>query len=320
MTCNGHGALRKLVLLAHFTVLHGWVSQPLSATLPRRAGGRCSLSEGGRGRVGVLNMVGAAGRSAKAPPPPPQKRRMDVEKADFLPSEDELEREEWEDRKGRGKTNTAFHKDYDEEADALDLVPRDGLFYHDNKGNLRKMKFAFDMERGDGEREAEEIYYDFMEQDADSMKAWKGGEDWDEWRKRASDWMFFDQARVYVKGGDGGDGEVAYRREAHVALGGPFGGSGGPGGDVIFVTDEGDNTLASVRASLHMIADSGRRGQGKAKASAAAGKLSQKSPLTESQYRQLVRIMSVIEIKLNLGSDNCLITRDFRFSTPRPPW
>lgn len=74
-------------------------------------------------------------------------------------------------------------------------MPRDGLFYHDTKGNLRKMKFSFDMSRGEGELEAEEIYYDFMGQDADSMKAWKGSEEWDEWRKRASDWMFFDQVR-----------------------------------------------------------------------------------------------------------------------------
>ena len=91
--------------------------------------------------------------------------------------------------------------------------------------------------------------------------------------------MFFAQARVYVKGGDGGDGEVAYRREAHVALGGAFGGSGGPGGNVFLIADEGDNTLASVRANLHMIADSGRRGQGKAKTSATADDLEIRVPL-----------------------------------------
>jgi hypothetical protein len=271
---EGGGALRRLVLLAHISLLHGWVSPPISTPAPwlrwcaqgRPLGagsgpatgtGRndaCTL-RGARGRAAPLAMLGVNGQPG-SPPPPPPKRRVDLLRADDLQSEEELEKERWEEKKGRAKANTAFHADiYDDEND---LVPRDGLYYHDNKGNLRKMKFSFDLERGDGELEADEIYYDFMEQDADNMKAWKGNEVWDEWRKRASDWMFFDQARVYVKGGDGGDGEVAYRREAHVALGGPFGGSGGPGGDVVFVADGGDNTLASVRANLHMIADSGR--------------------------------------------------------------
>lgn len=272
---GSYGGLRKIVLLAQISLLHGWVSQLHVSPAPwlRFTQGRAHS----RGAIGQLQtsvhhgalrgrrrghnapqhscvMSGTDGRSNKPPPPPP-KRTMDLYRADELPSEEELEKENWEEKRGRAKANTAFHTD---DSDEDDLQPRDGLFYHDNKGNLRKMKFAFDLERGDGEREADEIYYDFMEQDADTMKAWKGSEVWDEWRKRASDWMFFDQARVYVKGGDGGDGEVAYRREAHVAFGGPFGGSGGSGGDVVFVADGGDNTLASVRANLHMIADSGR--------------------------------------------------------------
>ncbi|EKX43145.1 hypothetical protein GUITHDRAFT_73380, partial [Guillardia theta CCMP2712] len=79
-----------------------------------------------------------------------------------------------------------------------------------------------------------------------------------------------DVNRVFVKGGDGGNGEVAFRREAHVDMGGPFGGNGGNGGDVIFVADEGDNTLAHVRSCLHIVAECGRRGQGKGKDSPAA--------------------------------------------------
>lgn len=181
MPGNRHyGALRKLVMLAHLTVLHGWVSHPPSAAAPwlhrgavhgaMRASGRCARpadTTGARpGRAGLLSLASMAvggGRSGLPPPPPPLKRRMDVEKADYLASEEEIEKDLWEDRKGRGKASTAFHPDDDDE-DTRDLVPRDGLFYHDAKGNLRKMKFSFDMERGEGEKEAEEIYYDFMEQ------------------------------------------------------------------------------------------------------------------------------------------------------------
>ena len=273
-------ALRKLVLLAHLTLLHGWVSHTprptVAASVLRH--GACTQHR----RCSAIGLAASAGRpdGRKPPPPPPQKIKRDLEKAESLRPEMQIEKEAWEKKQGRSKPSTAFHTSYDDDdLFGNDLAPRDGLFYHDKKGNLRKMKFAFDLERGDGELEADEIYYDFMERDADSMTATKGSETWDEWRRRASEWMFFDQARVYVKGGDGGDGEVAFRREAHVALGGPFGGSGGAGGDVIFVADEGDNTLASVRSNLHMLAESGRRGRGKAKQSPNADDLTIRVPL-----------------------------------------
>ncbi|HZC12642.1 MAG TPA: GTPase ObgE, partial [Thermoleophilaceae bacterium] len=47
--------------------------------------------------------------------------------------------------------------------------------------------------------------------------------------------MFHDRARIYVKGGDGGNGVVSFRREAHVPKGGPDGGDGGRGGEVVLV-------------------------------------------------------------------------------------
>jgi len=75
--------------------------------------------------------------------------------------------------------------------------------------------------------------------------------------------MFVDQVSVYVKAGDGGDGLVAYRREKYVPKGGPAGGDGGNGGDVIFEVDEGLNTLMDFRYNRHFKAKRGENGMSK---------------------------------------------------------
>ncbi|MDY0405459.1 GTPase ObgE [Virgibacillus sp. 179-BFC.A HS] len=75
--------------------------------------------------------------------------------------------------------------------------------------------------------------------------------------------MFVDQVRVYVKAGDGGNGLVAYRREKYVPKGGPAGGDGGNGGDVIFKVDEGLNTLMDFRYNRHFKAKRGENGMSK---------------------------------------------------------
>ena len=59
--------------------------------------------------------------------------------------------------------------------------------------------------------------------------------------------MFADRAKIIIKSGKGGDGHVSFRREKYVPNGGPDGGDGGKGGDVIFVVDEGINTLTDYR-------------------------------------------------------------------------
>lgn len=75
--------------------------------------------------------------------------------------------------------------------------------------------------------------------------------------------MFYDQAKIYVKGGDGGAGAVAFRREKYVPEGGPSGGDGGQGGDVVFVGEEGLRTLVDFRYKRHYKAKRGERGQAK---------------------------------------------------------
>ena len=72
--------------------------------------------------------------------------------------------------------------------------------------------------------------------------------------------MFADRARVFIKSGKGGDGHVSFRRELFVAAGGPDGGDGGRGGDVIFVVDKGLNTLTDFRHVRKYCAEDGEEG------------------------------------------------------------
>jgi GTP-binding protein len=74
---------------------------------------------------------------------------------------------------------------------------------------------------------------------------------------------FIDEAKIYVKAGDGGSGAVAFRRESKVPKGGPSGGDGGNGGDVIFVVDTGLHTLLDFKYQQHYRATDGERGQRK---------------------------------------------------------
>jgi GTP-binding protein len=75
--------------------------------------------------------------------------------------------------------------------------------------------------------------------------------------------VLYEKAKIYVEGGRGGDGVVSFRREAHVPRGGPDGGDGGRGGDVVLVCDAGRRDLSSLGRSKHFRAGRGRHGQGK---------------------------------------------------------
>lgn len=91
--------------------------------------------------------------------------------------------------------------------------------------------------------------------------------------------MFYDYSKIYVKGGDGGNGVVAFRREKYVPYGGPSGGDGGKGGDIVFIGNGGMHTLIDFKSRHHYRAERGEHGQGKTMHGRKASDLRVKVPL-----------------------------------------
>ena len=81
---------------------------------------------------------------------------------------------------------------------------------------------------------------------------------------------FLDQAKIYLKSGAGGPGAVSFRREKYIEYGGPDGGNGGKGGDIVFEAVQGLNTLIDFRYAQHFKAKRGTHGQGKDRTGAGA--------------------------------------------------
>ncbi len=90
---------------------------------------------------------------------------------------------------------------------------------------------------------------------------------------------FLDQAKIYIKSGDGGPGCVSFRREKYVAFGGPDGGNGGKGGNIIFEAVDDLNTLIDFRYTQHFKAKNGMHGMGKNRTGASADDLVIKVPV-----------------------------------------
>ena len=90
---------------------------------------------------------------------------------------------------------------------------------------------------------------------------------------------FLDQAKIFIRSGAGGPGAVSFRREKYVEYGGPNGGSGGRGGDIIFEAVVGLNTLIDFRYSQHFKARRGHGGSGKDRTGGAGGDLIIKVPV-----------------------------------------
>ena len=77
--------------------------------------------------------------------------------------------------------------------------------------------------------------------------------------------MFIDKAQVQLKAGKGGDGVVSFRHEIYVDKGGPDGGDGGRGGDIILKASRNENTLSKFRFKKSLIAEDGKNGSGQNK-------------------------------------------------------
>src|SRR6267154_6853955 len=97
---------------------------------------------------------------------------------------------------------------------------------------------------------------------------------------------FLDEAKVYVRAGDGGNGCVAFRREKFIEFGGPSGGDGGRGGDVIVQAVDGLDTLIDYRYQQHFKAKGGRAGMGKDRHGASADDIVLKVPAGTQIYEE----------------------------------
>ena len=97
---------------------------------------------------------------------------------------------------------------------------------------------------------------------------------------------FLDEAKVYIRSGDGGNGCVSFRREKFIEFGGPNGGDGGKGGDVIAVAVEGLNTLLDYRYQQHFNAKNGGGGMGKDRHGANGADIVLKIPIGTQIYEE----------------------------------
>jgi GTPase len=135
--------------------------------------------------------------------------------------------------------------------------------------------------------------------------------------------MFVDQVKIYVKGGDGGNGMVAFRREKYVPKGGPAGGDGGKGGDVVFVVDEGLRTLMDFRYQRHFKATKGENGMSKGQHGKNAEDLVVKVPpgtvVMEAETKQVLADLTEHGQRFVVAKGGRGGRGNMRFATPANP-
>jgi len=136
---------------------------------------------------------------------------------------------------------------------------------------------------------------------------------------------FLDQAKIYIKAGDGGSGSASFRREKFIEFGGPDGGDGGKGGSIIFVANKNLNTLIDFRYQQHFKAERGQNGKGKRKTGKNGKDLILKVPIGtqifEEDNNTLVDDLTISEQKLIIanGGKGGLGNVRFKSSTNRSP-
>ncbi len=136
---------------------------------------------------------------------------------------------------------------------------------------------------------------------------------------------FVDQTRIFLKSGPGGNGCVSFRREKYVEFGGPNGGDGGKGGDVVIEAVTGLNTLVDYRYKRHYKAPKGQHGMGKNMTGASGEDLVMKVPVGTQVFDEDMEFMIADLVKvgdrvvLAKGGDGGLGNTHFKSSTNRAP-
>ena len=137
---------------------------------------------------------------------------------------------------------------------------------------------------------------------------------------------FLDQAKIFIRSGQGGGGAVSFRREKYVEYGGPDGGNGGKGGDIVFEAVPGLNTLIDFRYTQHFRAERGHGGMGQDRTGAGGDDLVIKVPvgtqiLADDEERSLIADLTKVgqRIVLLRGGDGGRGNASYKTSTNRAP-
>lgn len=136
---------------------------------------------------------------------------------------------------------------------------------------------------------------------------------------------FLDQCKIFVKSGDGGAGSVSFRREKYVEFGGPDGGNGGRGGDIIVEAVEGLNTLIDYRYQQHFKARTGGHGMGRNRTGKSSPAITLKVPVGTQIFAEdnetLLADLTKVGQKITLlrGGDGGRGNAEFKTSTNRAP-